>query len=152
MRTFFLNDNFDIMRTMLCLWSIILGLACCKSHEKLVEQKSDFTFRPVVTEVKEYVRDSLPIPKETVILTEGCQPLHYCIIVGSFAYPQNAVRLRNQLMVEGFRDASIYRNAAGMFRVSVLCDDSYDSAWQEVCHIRQEYPQYYDAWLLETNY
>ncbi len=156
----FLNDNFKFMKTTLCLWGIILILVCCKSRERLVEQKFDFTSRPVNTGVKEEVRDSLQgtawpvkmVKQETVTLTQGCQPLHYCVIVGSFAYPQNAVRLRNQLMQEGFQEASIYRNAAGMFRVSILCDDSYESAWQEVCHIRSEYPQYYDAWLLETNY
>ena len=55
----FLNDNFKSMKTTLCLWGTILILVCCKSRERLVEQKSDFTSRPVDTGVKEEVRDSL---------------------------------------------------------------------------------------------
>lgn len=147
------------MKILICLFGLALSLTCCKSQEKVTGRSDDFSAKLTEVFVKEDIRDSVfvenitpepPIPLESVTTTQGKIPLHYCVIVGSFMYPRNAISLRNKLMLQGFSDASIYRNTAGMYRVSVLCEDSHEAAWEDVCRIRSEYPQYHDAWLLET--
>lgn len=149
------------MKTSMFILMIGLIFSGCHSKKQMMARRAAFvSTQPVEVAVQEKVQDTLvveetvvavePARPEKVEKTQGAELLHYCVIVGSFIYEQNAINLRNNLIRQGFLGSSIMRNAQGMYRVSVACNDSHNTAWQEVCRIRQAYPEYKDAWLLET--
>lgn len=146
------------MKVGILVLMIGLALSACHSEKKLMARRAGFVnTQPVGVTVQETVQDTLVIEEtpesarpEKVTKTQGADLMHYCVIVGSFIYEQNAVNLRNSLMRQGFLGSSIMQNAEGMYRVSAECNDSHAGAWQDVCRIRREFPQFHDAWLLET--
>lgn len=148
------------MKIILSIVAMSLILVCCRSEKKLMDRSAGYvTSEPVDLTVNETSRDTLVIDESTepeparpekVTLTQGKELMSYCIIVGSFSYESNAVRLRNSLIESGFLGSSILRNSEGMYRVSAECEDSHVAAWQEVSRIRSQYPQFHDAWLLEV--
>lgn len=130
-------------------------LMACHSQRKMSNRQP--VPIPVEVTLHETVRDTVvfeeptePVKSETVVRTHGNDLMHYCIIVGTFVYEQNAVNLRNSLIGQGFLGTSIMQNEQGMYRVSAACDNSWQDAWNEVCRIRSRYPQFRDAWLLEV--
>lgn len=146
------------MKAIICLLVMAFSLACCKSKEKVMSTDSKYlTSQLVEMTVKENIRDTVTmeiseqIPRqEQVKLTQGTELLRYCVIVGSFMYQQNAVRLRSSLAQQGFMGCSIMQNDEGMYRVSAVCADSQAEATSELLNIRRSYPQFADAWLLEV--
>lgn len=136
--------------------TLLLGvlLTACHSQREMTEQRlTSVVAVPVGASSPEVSRDTVspePVKTEAVVKTHGNELMHYCVIVGSFIYEQNAINLRNSLACQGFSNTSIMRNRQGMYRVSAGCDDSWQTAWNEVCRIRQHYPQFRDAWLLEV--
>ncbi len=71
----------------------------------------------------------------------------YFVIVGSFIHRDNAERFTETLRGQGF-DPVILLSETGFNRVSV---DSYDQevpARTRIHHIRTNYPDYHDIWLL----
>lgn len=107
--------------------------------------------------VQETIRDTLVVeaadpglPEEQVSHMDGAALMQYCVIVGSFMYQQNAIRLRNDLMRQGFLGSSVMRNNEGMYRVSLLCSDNWNYAQRELERIRSRYTRFSDAWLLKT--
>ena len=140
---------------LLLLLGVVLT-ACHSRREMTVRQQAEVVSFPVESD-QERVRDTAvaeevaePAKAEAVVKTHGDELLHYCVIVGSFVNEQNAVNLRNSLMRQGFSGTSVMRNDQGMYRVSDGCDDSWRDAWSEVCRIRNRYPEFRDAWLLEV--
>ncbi|MDE6451039.1 MAG: SPOR domain-containing protein, partial [Odoribacter sp.] len=128
---------------------LIGALAACHSQREITEQQvTSVVAVPVGTPVPDTIAAE-PVKKEAVVRTHGNELMHYCVIVGSFMYEQNALNLRNSLMCQGFSNTSVMRNQQGMYRVSAGCDDSWQTAWNEVCRIRRHYPQFQDAWVLE---
>lgn len=146
------------MKVIVFLFVMVITLACCKQKERLMTLESGhITQQPVNVVVKEEVVDTLVITtapadvrQEEVTLTQGNEMMRYCVIVGSFIQEQNAVRLRNKLMNMGFLGSSIMQNKQGMFRVSVLCNDHLGIARAKLADIRNLYPQFSDAWLLQS--
>ena len=141
---------------LLLLLGVVLT-ACHSRREMTVRQQAEVVSLPVESAQPERVRDTAvaeevaePAKAEAVVKTHGDELLHYCVIVGSFVNEQNAVNLRNSLMRQGFSGTSVMRNDQGMYRVSAGCDDSWRDAWSEVCRIRNRYPEFRDAWLLEV--
>lgn len=139
----------------------ILFMGCiltgCQTQKKISRPSASVTVVPAEVYTQETIRDTVvieekpePVKSEKVVRTHGTDLMHYCIIVGSFIYEQNAVNLQNRLAELGFLCNSIMRNDEGMYRVSAECNNSHQDAWQEVCRIRRLYPQFHDAWLLEV--
>lgn len=136
-----------------------LALSACHSQKKMMARQAAYaSTEPVIVAVQETtVRDTVmveetpePAQQEKVVKTQGAELMHYCIIVGSFIYEQNAANLRNSLIRQGFGESSVMRNSEGMYRVCAESSDSHATAWQEVVQLRRRYPQFKDAWLLEV--
>lgn len=146
------------MRAIVCLFAMVFALTCCKSKEKLMASDSgNLTTEPVEVVVKEEVKDTLTInlkpenPRpESVKLTRGDAMMRYCVIVGSFTYENNADKLRENLIGMGFAGSCIMRNQQGMYRVSAFCSDDLSEARSRQANIRNQYPQFSDAWLLQV--
>lgn len=85
--------------------------------------------------------------EEKVTMTHGDVLKRYNVIVGSFANETNAINLRNKLNGMGYTSI-IMRNENGMNRVSIAGFDEESPARAELLRIREQYPEYADAWLL----
>ena len=85
--------------------------------------------------------------EEKVTMTHGDVLKRYNVIVGSFGDQNNAINLRNKLNGMGYTSI-IMRNEAGMSRVSIAGFDEEAPARAELLRIREQYPEFADAWLL----
>lgn len=146
------------MKVIVFLFAMVVTLACCKPKEILMTQEAGYlTQQPVGVVVNEEIQDTLVIAlspadvrREEVTLTQGEEMMRYCVIVGSFKYEQNAIRLHNKLTKMGFSGSCIMQNKEGMYRVSALCNDHLTVARAKLSDIRHLYPQFSDAWLLQA--
>ncbi|MEG0795199.1 MAG: SPOR domain-containing protein [Odoribacter sp.] len=146
------------MKTTLFLLMMSLSLATCRSQDKMMEREGMKLYtRPVDVTITETSNDTLTVVNEShsvkqekVTLVEGASLMRYCVIVGSFKYEQNAVKLKNQLQRDGFGNTSVMQNSEGMYRVSILCDEALPDALEDLKIIRERFPQYRDAWLLRV--
>ena len=85
--------------------------------------------------------------EENVTMTHGDVLKRYNVIVGSFSNVDNAVKLQAKL--NGMRYHSIImKNNAGMSRVSIAGFDEEGAAREELLKVREQYPEFADAWLL----
>lgn len=85
--------------------------------------------------------------EEKVTMTHGDEMKRYNIIVGSFSNEDNAVKLRARLVGEGYHSI-IMLNEKGMRRVSIAGFDDETPARAELLKIREQRPEFADAWLL----
>ena len=69
------------------------------------------------------------------------------MIVGSFSNEDNALKLQAKLNGMGYHSI-IMKNSAGMSRVSIAGFDEEASAREELLKVREQYPEFADAWLL----
>jgi len=141
------------MKILVCLSVMALTLACCKSGEKTVYPSRGYVVtEPVVSEVREVVRDTMATGEERPERREKTMtpPARYCIIVGSFVYRENAQHLYSEMLHLGFRGSGVLRNSEGMYRVSVACMNDLPEAQAELNRIRCRYPRFRDAWLLRV--
>ena len=85
--------------------------------------------------------------EENVTMTHGDVLKRYNVIVGSFSNVDNALKLQAKLNGMGYRSI-IMKNSAGMSRVSIAGVDEEASAREELLKVREQYPEFADAWLL----
>ena len=85
--------------------------------------------------------------EENVTMTHGDVLKRYNVIVGSFSNVDNAVKLQAKLNGMGYHSI-IMKNDAGMSRVSIAGFDEEDAAREELLKVREQYPEFADAWLL----
>ena len=85
--------------------------------------------------------------EENVTMTHGDVLKRYNVIVGSFSNVDNALKLRAKLNGMGYHSI-IMKNSAGMSRVSIAGFDEEASAREELLKVREQYPEFADAWLL----
>ena len=85
--------------------------------------------------------------EENVTMTHGDVLKRYNVIVGSFSNVDNAVRLQAKLNGMGYHSI-IMKNDAGMSRVSIAGFDEEEAAREELLKVREQYPEFADAWLL----
>ena len=85
--------------------------------------------------------------EENVTMTHGDVLKRYNVIVGSFSNVDNALKLQAKLNGMGYRSI-IMKNSAGMSRVSIAGFDEEASAREELLKVREQYPEFADAWLL----
>ena len=85
--------------------------------------------------------------EENVTMTHGDVLKRYNVIVGSFSNVDNALKLQAKLNGMGYRSI-IMKNSAGMRRVSIAGFDEEASAREELLKVREQYPEFADAWLL----
>ena len=85
--------------------------------------------------------------EENVTMTHGDVLKRYNVIVGSFSNVDNAVKLQAKLNEMGYHSL-IMKNDAGMSRVSIAGFDEEEAAREELLKVREQYPEFADAWLL----
>ena len=85
--------------------------------------------------------------EENVTMTHGDVLKRYNVIVGSFSNVDNALKLQAKLNGMGYRSI-IMKNSAGMSRVSIARFDEEGAAREELLKVREQYPEFADAWLL----
>lgn len=85
--------------------------------------------------------------EENVTMTHGDVLKRYNVIVGSFSNVDNAVKLQAKLNGMGYHSI-IMKNNAGMSRVSIAGFDEERAAREELLKVREQYPEFADAWLL----
>ncbi|MDE5638319.1 MAG: SPOR domain-containing protein, partial [Odoribacter sp.] len=92
-----------------------------------------------------------PVREEMMIEGEVENEIPYHVVVGSFKERQRAERLKNEMKRVGFKEAQVFQNEKGLFRVSCMSFGSHEEAWDKVFEIRKKYPKYRDAWTLKVN-
>lgn len=141
---------------LFCISVLLLVLACCKSRETMMYAGSGYlSEQPVIRTVTENIQDTITLdvrPQRTSVtpvryVSQQAPHYTYSIIVGSFAYYQNALRMRNNLARQGYPQATILQDDEGMYRVSAVSYPSQETAVSELARIRQ-CPQYHQAWIL----
>ena len=85
--------------------------------------------------------------EENVTMTHGDVLKRYNVIVGSFSNVDNALKLQAELNGMGYHSI-IMKNSAGMSRVRIAGFDEEASAREELLKVREQYPEFADAWLL----
>ena len=85
--------------------------------------------------------------EENVTMTHGDVLKRYNVIVGSFSNVDHAVKLQAKLNGMGYHSI-IMKNDAGMSRVSIAGFDEEEAAREELLKVREQYPEFADAWLL----
>lgn len=115
--------------------------------EAVVTQENTTVQTPPTTQTRP--GKSVVTREEKVTMTHGEVMKRYNIIVGSFKNEDNAVNLRSKLVKEGYQSI-IMRNEAGMHRVSIAGFDEEAPARAELMNIRENRPEFSDAWLLIT--
>ncbi len=110
---------------------------------------------PEVKEPKPAKTDEKPIAvrKEAITFAmqedkAGNEDKSYFVIVGSFSNLENAKAYRQELIEEGFTPIILHSAKAGYYRICVNSFKTEMSARQRVHQIRQEFPKYFDSWLL----
>ncbi len=138
------------MRTLVFLIGLaaMAALPACKSQQMtLVEPPAEPTVQAVQEEVVE-----IPVRSErfTIESEEEAAPhamSHFFVILGSFRVAENAEGFQGQLEARGFEPV-ILLSETGYHRVCVNSYTSEGEARRRVLHIRDAYPEFYDAWLL----
>ena len=84
------------------------------------------------------------VQSEKVTVTHGVADT-YCIIVGSFGNPDNALRMMTTLKNEGYSNPCIMKNENNMNRACCASFSTESEARQKLGTVRNKYS---DAWLL----
>lgn len=105
---------------------------------------------PVLVDSAQILREAMledvqPQVEAVAPVTTG----EYWVIVGSFVKEKRALRLRKIFINKGFVDTDILLNDRGMFQVGIFHSADRESATDMVNSVRESYPEYNDAWVLE---
>lgn len=143
------------MMNKLIILFLALGLlmAGCKSQEMVGVQERPPEEAEEVVEAEPVAEEELiPVREErfTFDTTED-EVTHdentYFVIMGSFRQRDNAERSMGTLRGLGFEPV-ILLSETGYHRISVNSYDEESPARTRIHHIRSNYPEYYDTWLL----
>ena len=114
--------------------------------ETVVEKENVQTTAQIPTNKTEITKPVVS-KEENVTMTHGDVLKRYNVIVGSFSNVDNAVKLQAKLNGMGYHSI-IMKNDAGMSRVSIAGFDEEEAAREELLKVREQYPEFADAWLL----
>lgn len=130
-----------------------LLMAGCRSQEMAAVEEQPVQEVEEVVEVEAVVEEEvIPVREErfTFDNTED-EVTHdentYFVIMGSFRMRDNAERFMGSLRGLGFEPV-ILLSETGYHRISVNSYDEESPARTRIHHIRNNYPEYYDTWLL----
>jgi cell division septation protein DedD len=88
---------------------------------------------------------------EKVTPVDGNGIKRYSVVIGSFINKTNAESLKNRMQSKGYYPV-LAQNEKNMYRVIVATFDSKADAYDKRDEIRDRYPEFSDAWLLEQAY
>lgn len=134
--------------TLIIIASLMLASGCALTGKRLKDNKSvegtsiSKTLAPATPiKVKEVEEKLVPVESTPP------DPYHYFVIIGSFRNPENAKKYQSQVAADGFK-SEVLKNEAGLYRVSVMGTDDIAAARKEIGRVREQFPKYYDIWLL----
>ncbi|MDR0540726.1 MAG: SPOR domain-containing protein [Dysgonamonadaceae bacterium] len=88
---------------------------------------------------------------ERVTAVDGRGIRKYSVVIGSFLNKTNAESLKNRMQNYGYTPV-LAQNEKGMYRVIVATFDDKSDAYIQRDAVKERYPEFYDAWLLERLY
>ncbi|GHV11375.1 cell division protein [Bacteroidia bacterium] len=158
------------------IYSVSLLVACigllssCKSKESAYQKvyeaaqarstvPASATQQPVQTSWTAAPQQSNLLPasengnflSESLTAIDGGNMGQYGVVIGSFTNKTNATSLKERMQAKGY-SPMIAQNAAGMYRVIVASFDNKTAASQERNLLKDTFPEFSDAWLLERVY
>ncbi|HOO83486.1 MAG TPA: SPOR domain-containing protein [Prolixibacteraceae bacterium] len=138
----------------------------CKVSKKAVHQpaigsetevlpadyKIDKVIKPQQVDVD--IKDDKPIDVRTESVKVYDQEVEseagyaFYVIIGSFSKAENAATSKTEMLKKGFNPL-ILTTESGLYRVSVDQTNSETDARSFIKHIRTQYPEHNDVWLLK---
>ncbi|GHV57616.1 cell division protein [Bacteroidia bacterium] len=88
---------------------------------------------------------------EKVTAVDGRGIKQYSVVIGSFLNKTNAESLKTRMQNQGYTPV-LAQNEKGMYRVIVATFDTKSDAYVQRDAIKERYPEFSDAWLLERLY
>lgn len=134
---------------------ILLSLSSCKSGRKVISGSEPVAQQPALgsTDSQEMVEAanipvrtesfSFELPQDRAVH----DPSRYFVIIGSFRFNSNANSFKTKLTAQGFEPV-ILISERGYHRISVGSYRDEAQARAHVIQVRQNFPEYHDAWLL----
>ena len=89
--------------------------------------------------------------EEKITVMDGRNLKQYSVVVGSFMNRTNAESLKNRMQAQGYSPVLV-QNEKGLYRVIVATYDTRAEAVGQRDAIKRQYPDFYDAWLLNRVY
>jgi cell division protein FtsN len=88
---------------------------------------------------------------EKVTAVDGLGIKQYSVVIGSFLSKTNAESLKSRMQNNGYIPV-LAQNEKGMYRVLIATFDNKSDAYAQRDAIKELYPEFSDAWLLERIY
>jgi cell division septation protein DedD len=95
--------------------------------------------------------EATSIQTERITATDGRGIQRYSVVIGSFLSKTNAESLKNRMQTAGYTPV-LAQNEQGMYRVLVATFDDKTEAYRQQAAIKERFPEFHDAWLLERLY
>lgn len=144
--------------------TLVFSLSACKSKQSAYKQvyeaaQSRSTVEPApAPNYNTNAPVEKPKPKATgnfqsekLTAVDGSGIKQYSVVIGSFINKTNAESLKSRMQSKGFSPV-LALNDKNMYRVIVATFDNKPDAYDKRDEIRDNYPEFSDAWLLERAY
>ena len=89
--------------------------------------------------------------EERITVMDGRNLKQYSVVIGSFVNKTNAESLKNRMQAQGYSPV-VVQNEKGLYRVVVATFDTRAEATAQRNAIKNRFPEFYDAWLLNRVY
>lgn len=135
----------------------------CKTAKKAAHQPA-VDVEPVVEQVIEKIEEPAPVEyvpaddKPVVMRTEEVKvyedekektaTFDYYVVIGSFSKAENASKSKAEMQQKGFEPV-VLTTDSGLYRVAVDQTNSENEARAFIKHIRSQFPEHNDVWLLK---
>lgn len=146
--------------------TLVFSLSACKSKQSAYKQVYEAAQARSTVEAQPAPAPSYntnvpvekPKPKATgtfqsekLTTVDGSGVKQFSVVIGSFINKTNAESLKSRMQAKGFSPV-LAQNEKGMYRVIVATFDNKPDAYDKRDEIRDNYPEFSDAWLLERAY
>jgi len=142
---------------------LIFSLDSCKSKESAYKQAyAAAKAREINDSINNsQVEEANPVPKpvvnatsdvpqkEKVTVVDGSGIKQFSVVVGTFQNKTNAASLKDRMANDGY-SSFLAQNGRGWYRVIVATFSDKASAVAEKERIKNKYPNFQDAWILDN--
>jgi len=168
------------MKASVYLWGLMCALLMfggCKTKQSAYKQAYDAAqMRPTVYQAPPAVYQSptpafqepaTPTPAPTRVfeqssteyfqeeritqVMDGRSLKQFSVVIGSFVNRTNAESLKNRMQTQGFSPV-VVQNEKGLYRVIVATFDTRAEATAQRNAVKNRFPEFFDAWLLNRVY
>ncbi|GHT87953.1 cell division protein [Bacteroidia bacterium] len=145
--------------------TLVFSLSACKSKQSAYKQvyeaaqaRSTVEAEPAPAPTYNTTPVERTKPKATgtfqsekLTAVDGSGIKQFSVVIGSFINKTNAESLKSRMQAKGFSPV-LALNDKNMYRVIVATFDNKPDAYDKRDEIRDNYPEFSDAWLLERAY